>query len=68
MQMNRTFSRDPTPQARYPGQLLTAQGGCSACSPETKELGAFAAELLAVVAVEKSRGKVWVDGTHQQEM
>lgn len=57
MRISETFSCDPTPQARYPGQLFTAGGGCSACNPETKELGAFAAELLAVVTVEKSRGK-----------
>lgn len=55
--IRKSFFCAPTPQARYPGQLFTADGGCSACNPETKELGAFAAELLAVVAVDKSRGK-----------
>lgn len=49
-------SYESTIQARYPGNVLIAGDGCYRCSRETRELGALAREIVAVVDVDATRG------------
>lgn len=46
------------PQARDPGDKILTGRGCDGCNPHTRELGAFALELLRVIDVKQSRGEV----------
>lgn len=52
-----------TPQACEPGDKILTGRGCDGCNPHTRELGAFALELLRVIDVKQSRGEVLLDVT-----
>lgn len=49
-------SCESTVQASHPENALIAGDGCYRCSRETRNFGAFATEVLAVVDAEKTRG------------